>query len=244
MENKVVVITGASSGIGEATARFLINKNFKVVLAARRKDKLDSIIKSMNVDKNSVLSVKTDITHSENVTQLVNSALKKFGHIDVWINGAGIMPLSNFIEGKVTEWNNMIDVNIRGTLYGINSVLPIMRKQSYGQIINISSKAGHQSHPSGGVYSATKSAVLMISDALRQEEVNAKSNIRVNVISPGAVNTELLNGVTNEDTKNFVQSIYNQTAISPERIAHAIFETIELPEDTNINELIIGPAKE
>ncbi|MCK8606865.1 SDR family oxidoreductase [Apilactobacillus ozensis] len=244
MVQKVVVITGASSGIGKATANLLISNKNKVVLAARRKDKLDNIFLENNSNSDDVIVTKTDVTSIKSVEDLASLALDKFGRIDVWINCAGIMPLSNFIDGKSTEWDNMIDVNIRGTLYGIKSVLPIMRRQSYGHIINISSKAGHESHPSGGVYSATKAAILMISDALRQEEIIAKSNVRVSVVSPGAVNTELLKSIHDKDTHKFIKSIYNQTAISPNRIANGILEIINLPADTNINEMIVGPANE
>lgn len=138
----------------------------------------------------------------------------------------------------------MIDVNIQGTLHSIKNVLPVMRKQRNGHIINIASIAAHEANPLGGVYGATKAAVLMISNSLRKEESNAKSNVRVSVISPGAVNTELLNSVNSKDTKEFMTSIYEEYAISSNRIATAILQSINLPQDTNVNEIIVGPSKE
>nr|WP_304607988.1 SDR family oxidoreductase [Holzapfeliella floricola] len=188
-QTKVVIITGASSGIGKSTAELLLKENFKVVLAARRLDKLEEIVQKLSVSAEDYLAVETDVTDVTLVDNLVEQTMTKFGRVDVLINSAGIMPLSTLAEGRVNEWDNMIDVNIRGTLHSIKNVLPIMRKQRNGHIINIASIAAHEANPLGGVYGATKAAVLMISNSLRKEESNAKSNVRVSVISPGAGNT-------------------------------------------------------
>lgn len=243
-QTKVVIITGASSGIGKSTAELLLKENFKVVLAARRLDKLEEIVQKLSVSAEDYLAVETDVTDVTSVDNLVEQTMTKFGRVDVLINSAGIMPLSTLAEGRVDEWDNMIDVNIRGTLHSIKNVLPVMRKQRNGHIINIASIAAHEANPLGGVYGATKAAVLMISNSLRKEESNAKSNVRVSVISPGAVNTELLNSVNSKETKEFMTSIYEEYAISSNRIATAILQSINLPQDTNVNEIIVGPSKE
>lgn len=243
-QTKVVIITGASSGIGKSTAELLLKENFKVVLAARRLDKLEEIVQKLSVSAEDYLAVETDVTDVTSVDNLVEQTMTKFGRVDVLINSAGIMPLSTLAEGRVDEWDNMIDVNIQGTLHSIKNVLPVMRKQRNGHIINIASIAAHEANPLGGVYGATKAAVLMISNSLRKEESNAKNNVRVSVISPGAVNTELLNSVNSKDTKEFMTSIYEEYAISSNRIATAILQSINLPQDTNVNEIIVGPSKE
>lgn len=243
-QTKVVIITGASSGIGKSTAELLLKENFKVVLAARRLDKLEEIVQKLSVSAEDYLAVETDVTDVTSVDNLVEQTMTKFGRVDVLINSAGIMPLSTLAEGRVDEWDNMIDVNIQGTLHSIKNVLPVMRKQRNGHIINIASIAAHEANPLGGVYGATKAAVLMISNSLRKEESNAKSNVRVSVISPGSVNTELLNSVNSKETKEFMTSIYEEYAISSNRIATAILQSINLPQDTNVNEIIVGPSKE
>ena len=181
----------------------------------------------------------TDVTDLASVQALAQVALDKFGRIDVWMNNAGLMPHSEFIKGKVADWNQMIDVNLRGVLYGIDAALPSMRAQKSGQFINVSSVAGH-----GGVYSATKAGVLMISEALRQEEAAAKSNIRVTVVSPGAVATELVDHVTDQATKKALEGYYEQTAITPERVATSIAAAIDLPADAAINEIVIRPTSQ
>ncbi|KRM91878.1 SDR family oxidoreductase [Fructilactobacillus florum] len=242
--SKVVVITGASSGIGEATAKLLAEQGNQIVLGARRADRLEKIVKDIkNVGGQAVYS-ETDVTNLDSVNGLAQKALDAFGRIDVWMNGAGLMPQSPFSEGRVKDWNMMIDVNIKGVLNGIDSSLSIMRKQGIGQYINIASIAAHLTHVNGGVYSATKAAVLMISDALRQEEAAAKSGIRVTVVSPGAVNTELVANMTDPEVKKGTEEFYKNYAISPERIAKAIVEAINLPEDTSINEIVIRPTNQ
>lgn len=240
--NKVVVITGASSGIGRATALELAKKN-KIILAARRESELiilhDEIIKNGGEAFYKI----TDVTDKLQVQSLIDYTILKFGRVDVLINNAGIMPLSTLAELKVNEWDNMIDVNIKGVLYSTSAVLPIMRKQNSGHIISLSSIAGHFVKPCLSVYSATKYAVRIIMEGLRQEEAIASSNIRLTTISPGAVSTELLNTVTNPELKKGLEEYYTG-AIKPEDIAKIIDFAIEQPDSVALNEIIIRPTKQ
>ncbi|MCH4172175.1 MAG: SDR family oxidoreductase [Lactobacillus sp.] len=242
--NKVVVITGASSGIGETTAKLLAQDGDLLVLGARREAKLQQIVSDIEAAGGKAVYALTDVTSLESVQALAKLALDKFGRIDVWLNNAGLMPHSEFIKGKVADWNRMIDVNLRGVLYGIDAALPSMRAQKSGQFINVASVAAHAVHPGGGVYSATKAGVLMISEALRQEEAAAKSNVRVTVVSPGAVATELVDHVTDQSTKQALEGYYKQNAISPDRVATSIKAAIDLPADASLNEIIIRPTQQ
>lgn len=240
--NKVIVITGASSGIGEATAKLLAQRGAKLVLGARREEKLQQIVNDIIAAGGAATYEVTDVTDLTSVKALAQTALDQFGRIDVWMNNAGFMPASEFSAGKVDDWNRMIDVNLRGVLYGIDAALATMRQQKSGQFINIASVAAHTVAPGGGVYSATKAGVWMISEALRQEEAAAKSNVRVTVVSPGAVATEFVDHVTDRGDKQALTSYYEQTAISPERIATSIVAAINLPADAAINEIVIRPT--
>lgn len=240
--SKVVVITGASSGIGEATAKLLATQGNKIVLGARREDRLADIAETIKDGGGEATYKVTDVTSLDDVEALAQAALDTYGRIDVWMNNAGLMPHSEFIKGKVDDWNRMIDVNLRGVLYGIHAALPIMRKQKSGHFINISSVAGHVVRPAAGVYAATKFGVRAISEALRQEEALAQSNVRVTVISPGAIATELVEHVTDKEQKASMDAYYDEYAVSPDRIAQAIAFAINTPEDTGMNEIIIRPA--
>ena len=195
-ESKVIVITGASSGIGEATAKLVAKDGAKVILGARRENKLKKIADGIEKLGGEAAYQATDVTDDNQVEALAKLAIDKFGRIDVWLNNAGIMPQSILSEKKINDWNNMIDINIKGTLYGIGAAIPYMDKQKAGHIINVSSVAAHTAHSGSAVYSATKYAVCAISESLRQEMVEAKNNVRVTVISPGAINTDLLSSVT------------------------------------------------
>lgn len=190
-KTKVVVITGASSGISKATAKLLAEDGAKVVLGARRENKLQEIATEIEKLGGEAAYQSTDVTDDDQVESLAKLAIDKFGRIDVWVNNAGIMPQSILSEKKIDDWNNMIDINVKGTLYGIGAAIPYMDKQKSGHIINVSSVAGHTAHQGSAVYSATKYAVRAISESLRQEMVDAKNNVRVTVISPGAINTVL-----------------------------------------------------
>ncbi|MGG2065278.1 SDR family oxidoreductase [Bacillus sp. S14(2024)] len=241
VEGKVVVLTGASSGIGEATAKVLAKNGAKVVLAARRGERLQALKENINKQGGTAEFKVTDVTCQKEVEELARFAFNTFGQIDVLINNAGIMPLSYLHERKVAEWDQMIDVNIKGVLYGISAVLPYMREQKRGHIINVSSVTGHIVNKSWAVYSGTKFAVRAITEALRQEE--AKNNIRTTIISPGAVVTELVNTVTNEEIKKDIEEGL-QIALPPESIANAIQYAISQPENTAINEMIVRPTNQ
>ncbi|KGH70558.1 oxidoreductase [Oenococcus oeni IOEB_9517] len=242
--SKVIVITGASSGIGEATAKLLASKGNKVVLGARREERLQKIVKDIGQSGGQATYLATDVSEIEQVKALAQKAIDTYGRLDVWMNNAGLMPHSEFIKGRVEDWNRMIDINLRGVLYGINAALPQMRKQQSGQFINIASVAAHAVHSGGGVYSATKAGVWMISEALRQEEVAAKSHVRVTVVSPGAVSTELVDHVTDPDTKKAMENFYASVSMPSERVAQAISLAVDLPEDSDINEIVMRPLNQ
>lgn len=242
--SKVIVITGASSGIGEASAKLLAAKGNKVVLGARREEKLKQIVEEIKADNGEALYQLTDVTDSEDVEKLVKLAVDTFGRIDVLINSAGIMPHSPLKDKRINDWDQMIDINIKGTLYGIGAALSYMNEQKAGQIINISSVAGHYAHAGGAVYSATKWAVRAISESLREEVAQDGSNIRVTIVSPGAINTELLSSVTDPKLKKNYQQFYDSFGISVDRVATTIQQAIDLSADAAWNEIIIRPTKQ
>ncbi|WP_312098253.1 SDR family oxidoreductase [Niallia sp.] len=241
IQDKVVIITGASSGIGEATAKELASKGAKLVLAARREERLAKLQDEIKANGGQAIFKVTDVTSREQMDELAALALKEFGKIDVLINNAGIMPQAFLTENKVEEWDMMIDVNIKGVLYAIAAIVPSMRKRKFGHVINLSSVAGHNIYPGGTVYCGTKFAVKAISEGLRQEEAMNGTNIRVTNISPGAVTSELLETTTDPAMKAGLDEFY-QVAIDADRIAHAIAFAIEQPADVGINEMIIRPT--
>jgi len=243
-ESKVIVITGASSGIGEATAKLVAKDGAKVILGARRENKLKKIADEIEKLGGKAAYQVTDVTDDNQVEALAKLAIDKFGRIDVWLNNAGIMPQSILSEKKINDWNNMIDINIKGTLYGIGAAIPYMDKQKAGHIINVSSVAGHTAHSGSAVYSATKYAVCAISESLRQEMVEAKNNVRVTVISPGAINTDLLSSVTDPEVKAGMEKFYESFGISVDRVALTIKEAIDMPADAAWNEVIIRPTNQ
>src|SRR3982074_331552 len=206
IKDKIVVITGASSGLGEATARRLSAAGAKIVLGARRTKHLDALAGELTGNGGSAIAITTDVTDREQVKALVDAAGRTYGRVDVMINNAGLMPQAPLERLKVEEWDRMIDVNIKGVLYGIAAALPYMKAQKSGHIINVSSVAGHKVAPGGTVYSATKHAVRVISEGLRQEV--KPYNIRTTVISPGAVATELVNSITEPDIAENVRRRY------------------------------------
>lgn len=238
------MITGASSGIGEATAKLLAGHGDKVVLGARREARLRVLTDEIRSAGGTADYCVTDVTSRSDVEALAQRALDDYGQIDVWVNNAGLMPHSTFNKLKVDEWERMIDVNIKGVLYGIAAALPSMRERKNGQFVNLSSVAGHKTHPGGGVYSGTKYAVRAISEALRQEEAVAKSHIRVTIVSPGAVATELPNSITDQDLKPGIDQLYEAVAIGATRIAETIAFAIDAPVDTSMNEIIVRPTNQ
>jgi NADP-dependent 3-hydroxy acid dehydrogenase YdfG len=239
-EGKVVVITGASSGLGEATARHLAKERAKLVIGARRVDRLKALAKDLDLPDSAV--VETDVTKREDVERLVGRAVELHGRIDVMLNNAGLMPQSLLEKLKVDEWERMVDVNIKGVLYGIAAALPHMMAQKSGHIINVSSVAGHKVGPGGAVYSATKHAVRALSEGLRQE-VKAY-NIRTTIISPGAVLTELANTITDPDVAERVHGLYERVGIPADSFARAVIYAMSQPDDVDINEILFRPTKQ
>jgi NADP-dependent 3-hydroxy acid dehydrogenase YdfG len=213
IQDKVVVITGASSGLGEAAARLLSAQGATVVLAARRADRIQSLAAELTKAGGKALAVATDVTDRQQVKKLVDTAVQAYGRIDVMINNAGLMQQSPLERLKVDEWDNMIDINVKGVLYGIAAALPHMQRQKSGHVINVSSVAGHKVTPNGTVYCATKHAVRVISEGLRQEV--KPYDIRTTIISPGAVATELPNHITDEPSAAGIQKFYEATRSPP-----------------------------
>lgn len=238
IKDKVVIITGASSGLGEATARRLSQSGAKLMLAARREDRLKALAQALRKEDKQVAYRVVDVTDRAQMEALAQAALSEYGRIDVLINNAGLMPLAPLDAIQVDEWETMIDVNIKGVLYGIAAVLPTMRAQKSGHIINLSSVAGHKVFPGGAVYCATKFAVRALSEGLR---IESRGEIRSTNISPGAVATELTDHITHKGAAEVAGQIY-QVAIDADAIARAIAYAIEQPADVDVNEMIIRPS--
>jgi NADP-dependent 3-hydroxy acid dehydrogenase YdfG len=240
IEGKVVVITGASSGLGEATTRRLAAAGAKLVLGARRLDRLQALAKELRLSADSAL--RTDVTNRNQVKGLVDRAVALHGRLDVIINNAGLMPHSPLERGKVDDWDRMIDVNLRGVLHGIAAALPHMIKQKSGHIINVSSVAGHKVRPGSAVYAATKTAVRVISEGLRQEV--KPYNIRTTVISPGAVATELPDSITEPDVAAGIHDFYEKFAIPADSFARMVAFAMSQPEDVDVNEILFRPTNQ
>jgi NADP-dependent 3-hydroxy acid dehydrogenase YdfG len=239
IKDKVIVITGASSGLGEATARHLANHGAKLILGARRLERLQALARELALGDDAV--VQTDVTQPEQVKHLVDRAVRMLGRIDVIINNAGLMPFSPLERLKIEEWDRTIDVNIKGVLYGIAAALPHMKAQKRGHVINVSSVAGHKVGPAGVVYAATKHAVRAISEGLRQEV--KPYNIRSTIISPGMVATELLESITEPDIADAMHKRY-EGAVSAESFARTVAFAISQPEDVDINEILFRPTSQ
>lgn len=240
IENKVVVITGASSGLGEATARHLAARGASVVLGARRSHRIDALVQELTAAAHNAKAVTTDVTDSDQVQHLVNTAVREFGRIDVMLNNAGLMPLAPLERLKIDEWDRMIDVNIKGVLYGIAAALPYMKEQRSGHIINVSSVYGHVVDPGAAVYCATKFAVRALSEGLRKEV--KPYNIRTTVISPGAVTTELLEHISEKDIQQETRDFVSKIAVGPDTFARTVAFAINEPDDVDINEILFRPT--
>jgi NADP-dependent 3-hydroxy acid dehydrogenase YdfG len=242
ISGKVVVITGASSGLGEATARHLAERGATVVLGARRAERLQTLVDGIVRAGGKATAIITDVTDAAQVQALVDAAVTKHGRIDVMLNSAGVMPHSPLERRKIDDWNRTIDINIKGVLHGIAAVLPHMQRQKSGHIINVSSVAGHRVGPGSAVYAATKTAVRVISEGLRQEV--KPWNLRTTIISPGAVATELPNSITEADVANRIGQFYEQYAIPADSFARAVAFAISQPEDVDINEILFRPTRQ
>ena len=238
IENKVVVITGASSGLGEATARLLAQGGAKLILGARRVDRLETLTQEIGQPG---AYLATDVTDADQVKALVDKAVDAHGRVDVIINNAGLMPHSPLERLKIADWDRMIDVNLKGVLYGIAAALPHMTRQKSGHIINVSSVAGHKVNAGGAVYAATKHAVRALSEGLRQEM--KPHNVRTTIISPGAVATELPDHITEPDVQDRVRKVY-ENAIPAESFARTVVFAMSQPDDVDINEILFRPTKQ
>ena len=238
IQEKVVLITGASSGIGEGCARLLAEKGARVVLGARRVERLQQLVEEITAAGGTAIARRLDVTDAADVQAFVDAALAEYGRVDVLLNNAGVMPLSMIEALKLDEWNRMIDVNIRGVLHGIAAALPEMQEQRSGQIINVASIGAYRVSPTAAVYCATKYAVRAISDGLRQE---VGGDIRVTLVSPGVVESELAESISDAGAREAMRE-FRKVAISPEAIARAVAYAIEQPADVDVSELVIRPT--
>ena len=236
-DSKVVLLTGASSGIGEATARWLSGQGHRLIIGARRTDRLEALTQAIRAEGGTVDYQALDVTDLEAMQAFADFAITRYGRIDVIVNNAGIMPLSPLESLKVDEWNRMIEVNIRGVLNGIAAVLPIMKAQQSGQVINVSSIGGFTVVPTAAVYCATKYAVRAISDGLRQET----NTLRVTCVYPGVVESELANTITDPEAAAAMET-YRQIALKPDAIASAIAHAINQPEDVDTSDIVVRPT--
>jgi NADP-dependent 3-hydroxy acid dehydrogenase YdfG len=242
ISDKIIVVTGASSGLGEATARLLSAQGATVVLGARRADRLQVLVKELEGAGGKALALVTDVTQRQQVKDLVDTAVKTYGRIDVMINNAGLMPQAPLEQLKVDEWDRMIDVNLKGVTYGIAAALPHMQRQQSGHFVNVSSVAGHRVGPGFAVYAATKFAVRALSEGLRQEV--KPYNIRTTVISPGAVATELVNTVSDPEAAERLRGFYARVAVPAESFARAVAFALSQPPEVDINEILYRPTRQ
>jgi NADP-dependent 3-hydroxy acid dehydrogenase YdfG len=239
IEGKVIAITGASSGIGEATALLLAERGAKVVLGARGSARLEALADRIAAAGGEAVYAPTDVKRREDLSNLVGLAIERYGKLDVLVNNAGIAPNSLLDENRVEDWEEMIDVNLKGVLYGIAAALPVFRRQGFGHFVNVISTAGIKIIPTMAVYAGTKNAVRTITEALRQE---AGDKLRVTGISPGFVNTNLADSMTNPAVKSQIVDQRDKMAIPPSAIARAIAFAIEQPAEVDVNEIVIRPT--
>ena len=240
IQDKVVIIMGASSGIGEATTMRLAQEGAKLVIAARREDRLKALVESLpNAD---ISYAVADVTKEDEVQAVVKLAVEKYGHVDVLFNNAGIMPQSPLSDLRVDEWRQMLDINIMGVLNGIAAVLPIMQKQQFGHIVTTASEAAHVVFQQGAVYSGTKFAVRALMETLRQEERD--NNIRSTLISPGTVDTELHLTITDPERREWIENLQHTIGLKPKDVADAVAYAIGTPDTVNISEILMVPAKQ
>src|SRR3954449_10648117 len=242
IKGKVVIITGASSGIGEATAKLLASKGARVVLGARREEKLKQIVDAIEQAGGQAVYRELDVTKPADNDDIVRLAKETFGRVDVIFLNAGIMPNSPLSALKTDDWHQTVDVNIKGVLNGVAAVLPTFVKQKSGHVITTSSVAGLKAYPGGAVYGGTKWFVRDFMEVLRMESAMEGTNIRTATIYPAAINTELLDAITHEGTSEQMEELYDQYGISADRIANVVAFAIDQPDDTNANEFTVGPT--
>lgn len=241
VENKVIIITGASSGIGEETARVLAREGAKVVLSARREDRLKKL--ADEIGENAAY-LKSDVVNADEMKALVALAKEKFGKIDAVFANAGIMPAGNMSELKVADWNAMIEINIKGVLNTMAAVLPEFIAQKKGHILVTSSRAGMMSVPGNAVYCGTKHFVRAMLDSFRSESIREGTNIRTTTIYPGAIKTELLNTVAESEAKNMVSQFYENVGLTPDVIANAVLYAVSQPDNVAVPDLVVCPSME
>lgn len=244
IQDKVIIITGASSGIGEATARLLASQGAKVVLGARREDRLRQIADDIRAAGGQAVYQELDVTDASANARIVERAKQEFGRVDVIFLNAGIMPNSPLSALKTDEWHQTVDINVRGVLNGVAAVLPTFIAQKSGHVIATSSVAGLKAYPGGAVYGGTKWFVRDFMEVLRMESAQEGTNIRTATLYPAATNTELLGAISHPETAQGMTQIYERFGISPERIARVVAFAIDLPEDTTVNEFTVGPANQ
>ncbi len=242
LDSKVAVITGASSGIGEATAEALAAEGASVVVAARREDRLSDLVERINGNGGKALPVECDVTDEEQAHGLIQKARDEYGRVDILVNNAGVMQLSKVEKGLSDEWRRMFDVNVLGLLYATDAAVQVMKEQGSGHLVNISSVAGRKSRATTGVYSGTKFAVNAISEALREELL--EDNIRVTMVEPGAVETELATHITDEEAQEALSGILELDILQPQDIANAIAYVVTQPERVSVNEVLIRPTQQ
>ena len=243
LDGKVAVVTGASSGIGEATAKALAAEGATVVVAARRQDRLEDLVERINGDGGKALAVECDITEEEQAHDLIRRAKEEFGRVDLLVNNAGVMQLSEVKKGLSDEWRTMFEVNVLGLLYVTDATIEVMKEQGTGHLVNISSLASRGTRPALGVYSGTKMAVNGISEALRQELL--EDDIRVTMVEPGAVETELPEHITDEEAREGLNTMLEQLdPLKAEDIANAIVYVVTQPQRVSINEILIRPSQQ
>jgi NADP-dependent 3-hydroxy acid dehydrogenase YdfG len=243
IKDKIVLITGASSGIGYSTAMALSKEGAKIVAGARRIERLDELKKSVESQGGEIIIQKLDVTKLDDCNNFAKIAIERYGNIDVLVNNAGIMPLSFFKNQKVDEWDRMVDVNIKGVFYCTSAVIPFMLNNKSGHIVNISSTAGRIVFPAGSVYCATKHAITAFSEGLRQE-FSQRSNIRVSCIEPGVVATELTNTITDSSLESFIQNTKKMQPLQAEDIANSILYVLKAPINVNVNEIMLRPISQ
>lgn len=244
IKDKVVIITGASSGIGEATARRLAREGARIVLGARRTDKLEQIAADITREGGHVVYQALDVTRQAENDAIVKLALDTFGRLDVIFLNAGIMPNSPLSALQTDEWHQMVDVNVKGVLNGVAAVLPVFTQQRSGHVIATSSVAGLKAYPNGAVYGGTKWFVRDFMEVLRMESAQEATNIRTATIYPAAISTELLTTITQQQTRESMEGIYDTYGIPPERVADVVAFAVGLPQDTTVNEFTVGPANQ
>lgn len=241
IKGKVVAITGASSGMGKAIAIELAKNGAKVVLAARRSDQLERLVDEINSTGGMAICTKIDVKNKADLVQLVNTAVEQYGKLDVMVNNAGVSQLSRIDELDIEGWEEMIDINLKGVLYGMAAAIPIFKKQQSGHVVNIISTAGLSIVPTMGVYAGTKNAIRTIAEAFRQE---SDGNIRITGISPGFVKTDFADNIKNEEMKTAIQKRMEEIAISPVAIANAVIYAVSQPDDVEIGDIVIRPSKQ